>query len=351
MEPVKWEEDHWPADLPFTWDDYVEGSHARFSKLIADKSELLLPPFARAGDFSMNFDNEFWIAKQGGWGFQVEAVPHMSRGYNHGRSGALAGGSLAAFWTQKTGLVLLGRLPDKWNYVTWKPLPGVKEENRWSVDRWTTHHLWGRTREGKAFSSARQWHPWVSFELDRAIPAVHVLGWLGGEDTVEEEGTLKDAGHIAYRRTFEKLPDGLRITSELRSRGADAFGHRGQEGDRRDYLVELWENLPIYFDLVGRRPGNHATATIEYRVDGKWQPAGKDPVAGVQAVRITRHGHPVLIEFDEPQRVDLADEVTLTSYQSRDRIQNLRIDLLGSRGEPVIMPKRATVRYTIRPGA
>jgi hypothetical protein len=350
LEAVVWQEDHWPADIPFTWDDYLDGSHARFTKLIAQRSELLLPPFARSGDFSVNFDGEFWVAKRSAWGFQVEAVPHMSRGYNQGGSGALAGGSLAAFWTKPTGLVILGRLPDKWNYVTWRPREGVKEEHRWSVDRWTTHHLWGRTKEGRAFSSARQRHPWVSYELEGEIPTVRALGWLGGRDTVEEPGTLKDDGHVAYRRTFAQLPQGLRVTSELLSRGEDAFGHRGTEEDRRDYLVELWENLPLYYDRVDRRRTKGVTPTIEYRVGGHWQKATTKLTAGVEAVRITRHGHPVVIEFDQPQRVDLADEVTQTSYQSQDRIHNLRVDLLGSDGRAKIMPKRARVSYLIRPG-
>jgi hypothetical protein len=93
-----WVEAHWPADLPYTWDHYLPGSYARFSKLAAQQSELLLPPFERAGDFNLDFDGEFWLAKRGDWGFQVEAVPHMSRSYDTGGSGSLSGGSLAALW-------------------------------------------------------------------------------------------------------------------------------------------------------------------------------------------------------------------------------------------------------------
>jgi hypothetical protein len=352
LEPALWEEKHWLADMPYTWEDYVPGSYARFVRLAAANSELLLPPLARPDDFSINFDNEFWIAKQDNWAMQIEAVPDTSRAYDVGGSGALAGGSLAAFWTKPTGLVILGRLPDKWNYVTWRPLEGVKPENQWSVDRWTTHHLWGRNQEGKAFSTARQRHPWVSFELDDEIPAVHVAGFLGQRETVEERGTIKDDGHVVYRRKFEKLPDGLRITSELLSRGEEALEHRGTEDDRRDYLTELWENLPVYIDHVSRgdRQREPMTVSIEFSIDGEWGQAGAEPRPNVAAIRITRFGHPVTIEFDTPQTVDLADEVVRTSYQSRDLIQNLRIDLLHNSGKPRIMPKRAEVCYTIRAG-
>jgi hypothetical protein len=351
-EPSLWVERHWLADIPYTWDAYVAGSYGRFRKLIAAKSPLLLPPLARGEDFSINFDGEFWVARQDDWAFQVEAVPDMSRGYYEGRSGALAGGSLAAFWTKDSGLVILGRLPDKWNYVTWRPKDGVKDENRWSVDRWTTHHLWGRTAAGKAFSTARQRHPWVSFELEGDVPTVHAAGFLGMKDTVEEEGTINDVGHVVYRRKFVKLPAGLRITSELLSRGDDARDHRGTEQDRRDRLVELWENLPIYIDYVGRgrKPESLATVVIEYSVNETWRTAGVEPTGGVSAIRVTRFGHPVVIEFDTPQQIDLADEVIRTSYQSRDLIQNLRIDLLRTGGKAATMPKCARVSYLIRSG-
>jgi hypothetical protein len=350
LEPSLWEEDHWLADIPYTWDSYIDGSYARFTRLIANASPLLAPPLARGEDFSINFDDEFWVARQSDWAFQVEAVPDMSRAYDVGGSGALAGGSLAAFWTENSGLVILGRLPDKWNYVTWHPKDGVKQENRWSVDRWTTHHLWGRTVDGKAFSTARQRHPWVSFELNGDLPAVHAAGFLGEKGTVEEEGAIKDTGHVVYRRTFEKLPEGLRITSELLSRGDDAVEHRGADEDRRDRLVELWENLPLYIDHLRRGQNREPpiAVLIEYRVAGTWRTAGVETTGNVAAVRVTRFGHPVVIEFDEPQQVDLADDVVCTSYQSRDVIQNLRIDLLRSGGQPATMPKRAAVSYTIR---
>jgi hypothetical protein len=200
--------------------------------------------------------------------------------------------------------------------------------------------------------------------LEGDVPAVHAAGFLGMKGTAEEEGTIKDTGHVVYRRKFEKLPEGLRITSELLSRGEDARQHRGVEEDRRDRLVELWENLPIYVDHVRRgaaaepnvdhvRRGAAAeptTVIIEYSVNGTWRTAGVDPTAGVSAVRVTRFGHPVVIEFDAPQQVDLADHVVRTSYQSRDLIQNLRVDLLRTGGRAATMPKRARVSYTIRSG-
>lgn len=353
LTPKIWREDHWPADIPYTWDAYRPGTYKRFAKAVKDRNLLLLAPFARPGDFSLNFDREFWVVKKGDWGFQVEAVPHMGRGYDGGGSGALAGGSLAAFWTRAAGLVVCGRLPDKWNYVTWRSVEmgvGKKKHKSWSVDQWPTHHLWGRNDQGHAFSSARQRDPWVSFELEGATPTVHVTGYLGTARTVEPDGALNDVGHILYRRKFEHVALGLRVTTQLLSRGEAALEHRGQEQDRRDRLTELWETLPLFIGPVPRREGVEPIAvTVEFRVGDAWRPATKELQTGVAAVRVTRFGAPVLIEFDRPQTVGLSDVIT-TVYQKRDLLRNLTIDLLGSKGEPVIMPARAEVSYLIRSG-
>jgi hypothetical protein len=316
-----WKEEHWPADLPYTWDHYVGGSYARFSKLVDEKSELLLPPFERRGDFNRDFDGEFWMAKRGDWGFQVEAVPHMSRSYDAGGSGSLSGGSLAAFWTRPTGVVALGRLPNKWNYVTWD-----------KIDGWPTHHVWGRVADGPAFSSARQRDPWVRFETESDPPQVHVFGSLGGGRTVEQP-QIVSSDHVFYRRTFTMQDDGLRIESELLSQGVDQ-------------LRELWETLPIYLSDAQQRKGKDSQ--IELSVDGEWRIAPTELVAGVTAVRVTRGDGAVLIRFDEPQRVRTSD-VIVTEYQKKDRLRTINIDLLGADTIPAAMPRRAKVAYKISP--
>ncbi len=314
-----WKEFHWPNDLPFTWDHYVKGSHARFTKLAEMKSPMLLPPFERKADFNESFDEEFWMAKRGDWGFQVEAVPHMSRSYDKGGSGALAGGSLATFWTKKTGVVLLGRLPNKWNYVTWD-----------KIEQWPTHHLWGRTAEGKAFSSARQWHPWTRFEPADNPKSVHVFGELGSRRTLEVEDSI-EAGHVYYRREFEMTRDGLHIHSELLSRGTDE-------------VSELWETIPIL--LNPDRRASSADTAIEVLVANQWIPSHSGSTAGVQAIRAKRYEGGIVIEFGQPQRVLIGDVFT-TAYQKKDKFQNIKIDLLDGAKK---MPIKAGVGYLIRTG-
>lgn len=322
-QPPVWAENHWPADLPYTWDHYVPDSYLQFSQLAVARSPRLLAPYEKAERFNINFDGEFWSLKEGDWGFQVEAVPHMGRGYDVNGSGALAGGSLAAFWTRQAGTALLGRLPDKWNYVTWD-----------KIDRWPTHHLWGRTAEGAAFSSARQREPWVRFDTENQPPQVFVMAGLGGQRTVEKPGII-EGGYVHYRRTFTKKADGLEIESELLSRGTDQ-------------VRELWETLPIFLGPTQRRRDGNVQVLIEFRLDDNWQaaPVG-ELIADVQAVRIRRFQGSVTIEFAQPQRVRLG-EPFVTAYQKRDQMQTLNIDLLGAAGKAVPMPAQAAVRYTIR---
>jgi len=249
----------------------------------------------------------------------------MGRSYDTGGSGALAGGSLATFWTKETGVTVLGRLPNKWNYVTWDKLP-----------HWTTHHLWGRTAEvstvqSAAFSSARQRNPWVRFETDFDSPQVHVFGTLGPPGTVQQEGIL-DNGHVFYRRTFTKRKDGLFIRSELLSQGTDE-------------LAELWETLPVYLSGTGRNAGKDSL--IEFRVAGRWQNPGTKLVEGVESIRITRGDGAVLIELQSPQLARLSDVIE-TAYQKKDRFRTIDIDLLGGKS-PTPMPRHADIGYLIRP--
>lgn len=321
-QPPVWQEHHWPADLPYTWDHYIAGSYARFQQDISKRSELVIPPFARQGDFNIHFDREFWVVKRGDWGFQVEAVPHMGRGYDVNGSGALAGGSLAAFWTRPTGLAIVGRLPSKWNYVTWD-----------KVEQWPTHHLWGCTADGPAFSSARQREPWVSFETDADPPQVHVFGELGPGRTVEQPQIL-DNGHVHYRRRFTLASDGLKVRSELLSQGTDR-------------ITELWETLPIHLNDARQTKGEDAV--IEFRTAGRWKPGSTDLTEAVEAVRVMRYDGNIVLRFDQPQRVRLSD-VIVTEYQKRDRMQNVMVDLLGSGDKPAAMPRHATVSYLISPG-
>ena len=312
-----WKEFHWPNDLPYTWDYYVKGSYDQFAKLVSNKSPMLLPPFQREANFNESFDEEFWMAKRGEWGFQVEALPHMSRSYDKGGSGALAGGSLATFWTKKTGVVVLGRLPNKWNYVTWD-----------KIEQWPTHHLWGRTKEGKAFSSGRQWHPWTRFEPPTNTRRVHVLGSLGPRQTVEQEDSI-EAGHVYYRREFEMTKDGLKIRSELLSRGTDE-------------VSELWETIPIFLNPT-QRAGSPDT-TIEFQINEIWSSASNKQTAGVRSIRAKRLDGAILIGFDQPQRISLSDEFT-TAYQKKDKFRNIKIDLLDGQK---MMPIKTGVGYVVR---
>ncbi|MDP6354452.1 MAG: hypothetical protein QF473_05110, partial [Planctomycetota bacterium] len=94
---------YWPADLNYAYEYYAKGHYKRMRRLQEEKNPLLRHPFLRKDNINECFDSEFWSVKQGRWGFLVESVASLGIGYdfsNGERVGALAGGSLSAFWTK-----------------------------------------------------------------------------------------------------------------------------------------------------------------------------------------------------------------------------------------------------------
>jgi hypothetical protein len=335
VKPAKPLESKWPADLVYTYDYYIPGSYDRLLEKCRKGNTLLSPPFARDADFNICFDGEFWIAKQRGWGFQVESVPDMGRGYDEGGSGALAGGSLATFWSKATGSVILGKLPAKWNHVTWD---GVAD--------WTTHHLWGRGADGNAFSSARNRKPEITYDDPSNPKRVTAVGAIGADGSKRANPKSTLTGEVRYERAFQMRENGLHVTSVLHS-------------DETDTLTELWETLPVFL-RDGRDQKDLPDTAIELRVKDSWlrvvEAPGADKskstaagqlVGAVEAVRLTRFGASVVIRFDQPQRVKPAAEVWAGGYQSSNRIRNLHIDLLGSGGKAVRLPAQVKVSYEI----
>lgn len=323
----------WPADVVYGYDHYVPGSYAVFQKLTEADSPLLQPPFGRPADFNELLDYDFWIAKQGDWGFQIETVPSMGHGYNKcGLAGALAGGSLAAFWTKQTGCVLLGRLPDKFGNVTWDKVEG-----------WTANHIWGRDAKGIPFSTARNWRTYPYYDRDAAPTRVFIRGTLGAPDTPYSAGPGCEVSYLFYNRTFEKTDRGLRVASRLYAPISEV------------QLSALWETLPVHL----RAHAKQAPTDIALSVAGEWvkvppgtrpgaTPAQPDTITdAVEAIRLTRFGHGVVIRLDRPRRVRVAGTIWAGAYQMRDHLRPLMIDLLEAKAPVVKLPDAVTISYTI----
>lgn len=333
---------YWPADLNYAYEYYVKGHYARMRRLQQEKSPLLLHPFLRQGDVNERFDAEFWSVKRGAWGFLVESVASMGLGYDMSkgeRVGALAGGSLSAFWTKDTGSVILSMLPSKWSAVFWK-----------DVDVWPTHHLWGRDEAGKAFSSARNWRTYPHYDDDENPKSVFLRGTIGSMDSWRscEPGCTVDM--VNYSRLFEKTATGIRVSSEFRT------------PHQPTTVSELWETIPVFL-RDGRAQKKLEDAKVEVRSGGEWMvlPAleleeakkgssrrsavGKD-YGKTDRIRVTRFGKSVDIELDRA-RVLRDGGVLQCGYQSGNRIRVLHIDLIGSGGKAIEMPRCVKNRFAV----
>ena len=57
----------------------------------------------------------------------------------------------------------------------------------------------------------------------------------------------------------------------------------------------------------------------------------------------------VVIDFDAPRTAALSPRDWADRYQSRANVRNVLVDLLGSKGSAVPMPRKTGVKWTIRP--
>lgn len=339
-EPPPWKENHWPQDLPYTWDYYVPGSHAKFTELASRQDERLLPPFSRPEDFNVQFDHDFWTVKQDGWGFQVESLASMGRGYE---DAGLAGGGLTEFWTHDAGTVIRGKARGK----------NAKQKDDWSVvDNWAAHHVWGRMPNGKPFSSGRVRRTAVNYDRDADTGTVTVTAEFGAPKNplADPENGLR--APIRYERRFELLANGLRVTTTV------TF-------DPRSPPRELWESLPINLAnasfqkdvpptrmalAIGDRWRRLAEAGTMAPPRGASEPEPRvqrgDVVAGVRGLFLRRFAGGVVIEFDGDRRVRVHPEIWQTDYQTKDTIQVVAIDLLN--GPESADAGRRSIAFTLR---
>jgi hypothetical protein len=307
--------------VPYDHDYYRPGTLDRFRR--AAGKPLSRFPFGRDEDFVRSFGEEFLSAKVGSVGVIVHTGPTVA---GPGATG-FSGGALSAFWTRDTGAVILGRSHHR---------PTEQEaQDRWANWwQWQTHALAGVGANGKPFSTARL--PREAFTecshdigLDQAT--VRVVAPLRSDGDRGSDAAPDGAlvGRVFYTRTFDVDAAGLRIETSI-------------EGDGRDRVTRLYEILPIFNAApVDRVVAAPAVATVYFDVGRGWKPAADKPVTGVRRIRVDRHEGAVVIEFDRPQTVGLAEEAGPSCH-------NLLIDLLRNDGEPTELTT-AGVAYTIRP--
>ena len=231
------------------------------------------------------------------------------------------------FWTPATGAVILGRSRHR-------PV-GPDSQDTWANWwQWQTHALAGVNADGKPFSTARL--PRGAFTdcthdigLDRAtvrVVAPLVSNGENGSDAAPDDALV---GQVIFTRTFDIDAAGLRVETAI-------------EGDGRDRVTRLYEILPLFNQApIERVTGPGTVATVYFDIGRGWKPAAAKPVTGVRRVRVDRHEGAIIIEFDRPQSVALAEAAGPSCH-------NLLIDLLRNAGTPTELTT-AGVAYTIRP--
>lgn len=274
-----WKEHHWTHGT-FTYDHYRPGVYGRTA----------VPVFAQKESFVREFEKTFLVAKYDNFG----AILHTGLVPKEGGSEKMfgySGGALSAFWTPKTGSVLLGRRGSYQGktFDTWSD---------WQI--WPVHALTGLTTDGKIITSARERSPKAEYNGG----GVRVSGTM-----LVHNGT-SDA---TYRRRFVVSEKGVEIESMV-------------EGGN---FSELYETLPVFLGDARQKDVN---CKIEFQKD--------ETGDKVKAVSIERFAGKITIEFDRPRRVKLSPSVWKDGYQSSAQCRNIMIDLLDGKPE---------VRYTIKP--
>ncbi len=309
--PMIWEADHkhhWPPDGTYF---SRPGWYQRLQAAFREKSDALHVPYDKPGlSFSRFFgapgQEEFWAYRRAedgrDFGFFVEHVP---RTWPYG---SWAGGSLQTFWSRKTGILLLA-IHDKAGDEFEK-----RENSRVyrTIGQWASDHVWGRAGN-RSFTTATAFNhaaTKVRCETGEAPWVETVTGFCS------DQGELH-ATEAKVRSRFEPTPGGLKVSKTI----------EGEIG-----AGELWATIPVFLRNA-RRQKDFADTTIEGWLGGGWRLLGEnlESVPRIRLGRDTGHGiaHAV-ITFAQPRRVRLA-EPWQAAYQSRNRVQNIQIDLLESK--------------------
>lgn len=299
----------WPDDLNYAYNHYIEGSYSRFKTMLDQNYEQFLPPYERNGDFNLRFSDEFWVFKKNNWGFQIETVSEMGRGYDRGGSGALAGGSLTCLWSRKTGCVLLGKLPEKWDKVKWD-----------SITSWTSNHLWGQLKKGRFFSSARNRNIEVIYDDPNQRSRVTIAGEFAVQPFVFGEFFRTDPKKGKYERVFEVEADRLKVESIA--------------GISHNLVDSVWESFPVFLKdekyqasldypniIIQAEDGSKEISVSLYKQDRENPPVVLNSVyKNVNEIIIERMVGKCRISFDEPIEIQISSPVYTGAYQIKNHI-------------------------------
>jgi hypothetical protein len=322
-----WRFNMWPSwNYPLTthppYDHAPPDAYARRRALQRADSPLLKLPVLR-GPFTRQFADAFTVTRTTAHAAilhtGVVAEDELNSGLFHftGPHG-FGGGQLSAFWTPKTGSVILGRRGG----MTWDKNFDALES--WRL--WPIHAVSGSKADNKVFSSARIVRPHLERQGDSQVTASGVMPreMLGQGKVLE--------GTIRYTRTFTLAADQVTVDTAIESTGQDT-------------LHELIETIPVLLRGGGAQRKVAATA-ITFRVgDGVFAPATSQWTDNVTAVRLQRFDGTVRISFAVPQRLRLSAKDWQETYVGRTSCRNIHVDLMAGRAPRVL--RQAGVTWSI----
>ena len=324
-----WPSTNYPITICFAYDHYRKKTYARLKELHESGSPWLRSPFERGETFIRNFGDAFTVARMDGFAAIVHSGPvgsddPNSGNFHHSGPYGFGGGQLSAFWTPQAGSVLLGRRGG----MNWdKNLDTVEN---WKL--WPIHAVTGSSLEGKVFTSARIVSPAVDSKVKGGRGTVRVSGRIPAE--MLGQGKVLQ-GRIAYERVFEIGTKGVTVTTTARAYG-------------QDKLAELYETLPIFYPKA-KKKGEEVPLKIEFKADGKWEPATAEFQDTVAAIRVTRLKGAIEITFKRPRRAALSPSEWNRGVIARHICRNVLVDLLENAGQPLVLNETKLLSYSINP--
>lgn len=314
-----------PRPLNIAEDAYRPGSYARLAKLHAESPSLLKVPFLRDESFLRTFDKAFTIGRNDHYGVVLHTGPVGGprpdvRTYPgpHG----FGGGQLSAFWTPKTGSVILGRRGGM-DSLAWRD-----RLEDWRL--WPIHAVSGTRHNGEIVTTGLIRELDVDQKINGTQGTVTVRGVVPPSQ-FQQPGVL--TGKWDYQRSFTVGPERLTVETRIETTGQDT-------------MSELVETIPVFLREMQKQRKSEPTR-IEFQVNGAWKPAEPTYQSGVTAVRLTRFEGRVRIEFDRARRVKLSPQDWADEIHTRAACRNLMIDLLENDDRPAV-PRSTTLRYDLR---
>ncbi|HYW34628.1 MAG TPA: hypothetical protein VE868_04400, partial [Balneolaceae bacterium] len=323
--PGKWHSNHWndTNSLNATAFYYKKGLYGRLKNIKNNQPSLTKPPFARQGTFTKNFANKYLSVKRQTYGTIIDN-DRLSWWTHKGQTKTLngfGGGNMAAFWTPKTGSVILGG--------TRTGHHGGLDLKDWRI--WPVNALSGETADGIPFSSGLQRFPKANYALSQTPKIVTITGNLAGTYSDPRNGLQ---GTVTYKRVFQVKKNGVQVTTSVSTGSSNK-------------VKDLYEILPVYRRNAYSQSSDSPTS-IEFKVNGSWQQAGTT-LKKVSSIRLQRFQGTVFIDFENPVMVKLSSHDFYKNPTQKHGLQarNIMIAMLKNEGQSTTLTN-ASVTYFLR---